>query len=542
MIAISYQIKLEEPGIFTDLDGDPNSSISLGYIPGSVLRGAILAKFMRLNHLHKIDACDQTIRNLFFDGDVRYLNGYLEYKGCRSLPTPRSLFQEKNALDDVYYDFAWGQQPYEGQWKSRPDVFTIVDSQGGILDYRVPERTISVHTTRNRRSGRPGTTSTSSEEAGVIYRYNALAAGQTFIAMILCSDEKFASALAPCLEGRIKIGGSRNAGYGLASLGLVDSVEKEWHETTQIGGNEQLKAVPPIRVNQTMIITFLSNGLFRDQGGQFIVDPDILTNAIAEKLGCDLVLKKKQVFLQTLSTGGFNRKWGLPLPQELAVKMGSTLVLEQPNCDWSRITQLEEDGIGERRVEGFGRIAVNWLDRTQWQISEIDTQANSDPIEIPEGSIDQAVAKEISARIFQQRLELHLIQLSNKLGQQVHVPKNSQLSRMIEVLQNARQEKVENGRITINQYLRKLGSRQATRDQFKQDTVAGKPLLEWLQFRVNDSNQIWEEIDAGNPPKIGTVMAEMTASLAYELNLRLVIAVLERAIKNKSSQPEVSHV
>ena len=56
--------------------------------------------------------------------------------------------------------------------------------------------------------------------------------------------------------------------------------------------------------------------------------------------------------------GGFNRTWGLELPQAMAVRGGSVLVLRarQPIA-LADLLAVERAGLGERRAEGFGRVA-----------------------------------------------------------------------------------------------------------------------------------------------------------------------------------------
>lgn len=54
--------------------------------------------------------------------------------------------------------------------------------------------------------------------------------------------------------------------------------------------------------------------------------------------------------------GGFNRKWGLELPQTLAVSAGSVLVFEATQTlTPEELLTLEHEGLGDRKAEGFGR-------------------------------------------------------------------------------------------------------------------------------------------------------------------------------------------
>src|SRR5713101_1236047 len=94
--------------LVTALDGDPNSAVAFNYLPGSVLRGAVIGKYLRAKNLttDQFDAADPEEQRLFFDGMTRYLNGYLldrQYK--RTLPTPQS-WQHKKGEETPLYDFA----------------------------------------------------------------------------------------------------------------------------------------------------------------------------------------------------------------------------------------------------------------------------------------------------------------------------------------------------------------------------------------------------------------------------------------------------
>ena len=99
MKVISYQITLSEPVLLNSLEGGPNESSSFDYIPGSVLRGALIAKYMAVNKITQLDAADDTTRNLFFNGAVRYLNGYpLDRLAKRTLPVPFSWHRDKSEV------------------------------------------------------------------------------------------------------------------------------------------------------------------------------------------------------------------------------------------------------------------------------------------------------------------------------------------------------------------------------------------------------------------------------------------------------------
>src|SRR5205807_585423 len=86
MTIITYRVTLLEPTLVTSLQGDPNSGVAFDYLPGSVLRGAFIGKYLGSK---SADTGKNTLRRLFFDGTTRYLNGYpLDVYHHPSTPTP----------------------------------------------------------------------------------------------------------------------------------------------------------------------------------------------------------------------------------------------------------------------------------------------------------------------------------------------------------------------------------------------------------------------------------------------------------------------
>lgn len=127
MAVLTYQIRLLEPVLVTKLDGDPNSNISYDYLPGSVLRAALLGRFASDNNVAVKDVLEDErtkadAARLFF-GHARFLNAYpVDRLNNRTLPKPLSWRQSKsaraNTRDDEkhkvpIYDFAIEQRDNE---------------------------------------------------------------------------------------------------------------------------------------------------------------------------------------------------------------------------------------------------------------------------------------------------------------------------------------------------------------------------------------------------------------------------------------------
>jgi CRISPR-associated protein Csx10 len=366
---ITYRITLLEPALVTALDGDPNSAVAFNY-----LRAKNLAT-------DQFDAADPEAQRLFFDGTTRYLNGYLlDRQHRRTLPTPQS-WQRKKGEETPLYDFAVESPDPLGkeQWQSAPKPFCALTED--YVRLVQPDRYITVHTARNRRFGRPQGPRRvrKDEDPGAVYRYDALAAGQTFTAAILC-DGTDAKDFESLLTGEATLGGSRSGGYGRVRFENVQE-EATWSEADST-------FVP---MDSKLIVTLLSDVLLRNSNGQFVVDPEVVTAALSARLGEPLSLR--QAFLRGQAIGGFNRKWGLPLPQVFAVQMGSVFVYDAPACNDSKLRDLEVQGIGERRAEGFGRVAVNWHTQERWKVEGPIPPSAPLAIAIPVNTAGERIAK-----------------------------------------------------------------------------------------------------------------------------------------------------
>jgi CRISPR-associated protein Csx10 len=527
---ITYRITLLEPTLVTALDGDPNSAVAFNYLPGSVLRGAMIGKHLRVKNLtpDQFDAAAPEAKRLFFDGATHYLNGYLRDRQLRrSLPTPQS-WQRQKGKETPFYDFAVKspEPPLDKeQWQSAPRPFCTLTEDCVRLVH--PDRHIAVHTARNRRFGRPQDPRhvRKDEDPGAVYRYDALAAGQTFDAAILCNDADTAY-LISLLKGEATLGGSRSGGYGRV---LFENAEETatWRE---VGG------VPTPDVEGKLIVTLLSDALLRDNNGQFVVDPEVVTAALAARLGKPLTLK--QAFLRGQAIGGFNRKWGLPLPQSPAVQMGSVFVYDAPSCEIAKLQELEAQGIGERRAEGFGRVAINWHVEEEWDVEEPIPPSSSLTVGIPVNTEGEKIAKRMAERMLRQQLEERLIAAVNRFTLN-NLPSNAQLSRLRNIIHDELMKETPNPQ-RVATFLSDVRQRSTARKQFERARVNSERLSEWLERTCQKTSEDeWKmllDVKAQDARKLGGVEATLTETIRAEFILRLIDGVLARSAKESRKE------
>ncbi len=551
MKVLAYRVRLLEPVLVTALEGDPNSAVAYDFLPGSVLRGAIIKKY---RNAHKIDSAqllaadtpEQTQRHLwlFFNGATRYLNGYPVSQNARGLPTPASWLHRKED-DKTAHDFAvqaWEQfeltesvsadagscpRQVSRNWERYKAPFCTISEQTARLIE--PDRRVTVHTARNRRLGRAAHPEAvrEGEETGAVYRYDALAAGQIFGAVIVCDVDSDAEVLEPLLTGEVVLGGSRNSGYGHAVIEPCE-VPDDLRD-----GREAAR-----RDSDRLIITLLSDAILCADNGQHTATADTVKKAVEQRLGVPLRYADdppgRCIYLNSRYVGGFNRKWGLPLVQTPAVQMGSVLVFAKPNCDESRLRTLEVQGIGERRAEGFGRVAINC--HTQPAFTTVKAKADRIPgsaAVVQPGSPSVPLAQQMANRLLRQRLDEQLIAVARHLEVE-NPPRPSQISRLRSIIADVlMQESIDMDR--IGEFLTMIGERSAARKQFEQARVGGQKLLDWLRDTCQKTDDVkWKvllQLKEEDFRPVGGVRPEVNERLRQEYALRLIDLVLARATK-----------
>lgn len=501
MKALLVDLIAQQPLLLTHPGGgEENSAVSYSYIPGSVLRGLLVGCY--LNASPKADlAGDPEARVLFFDGTVRFLNAYPRYgQHERMLPVPHSWYQDKEeqgAGSGEFHDFAVEEPDDDDiQWKGFRIPFCRLGSSKAYL-YR-PSPHVATHNATQGPRGQKG------KDQSTVFRYEAIAAGEHFRGVILSEDE---SAL-DCLQKLLKrqqayhLGGSRNAGYGRVCLKAMTIVEG-WQEYP--ASDEE--------VDGKVIVTLLSDTILRDTNGQIRSDISVV-----------LRQRPEHSFQRVKIVGGFNRKWGLPLPQAHALAAGSVYVLDAASTDLNALRQLEREGIGARREEGFGRLAINWhtADRNDWERWSPKSEA---PDHRPLSDASRTLARKMATRRLRSTLDTTLTERVQRMTIS-SPPENAQLSRLRVVLREAWHR---NEPDLLIRHLQDL-----TRDttgQFRKARIEDQTLLKWLEQGFQEQ-PVWPYFSS-DQQRIASEEAELTPEIRLEYHVRLADALLRKTTKEK---------
>lgn len=494
-----YTLTLEEPVLAGNLGGDPNSADSRFYIPGGALRGAAIQAYGGNK-----DANEDDFRRLFLSGATRFLNAYPVMDGKRTLPASLSWQTERKPdptkPKKIYRDLSTAPNGLET--KNAPFQFWQIRDDG--LASTKEQWQVNIHTQRDAQRGR------ATAEAGAVYRYIALPAGMQLQGMVLAENPSDAQTLKGLLEGQtILLGKARTAGYGHAKV-QTENLPEGWRETGQ-----SLNVAPKVT------LTLLSPAIVRDEDGQYSSD---IANALSMRLGKTVTITRLVRRSEVIS--GYNRTWGLPLPQATAIAAGSVFEVESNASldDWQK---LESTGLGERRAEGFGRVAVNldMPEEIEWHKVDLELL----PLATGQIAKDDPVANRMLTRLLRRDLEEQIIHRAREAtALYVGGIPNSQLSRWRVIVRDVLETRdIARLKKFAEESKGKTGWKKM--EKARVTFGAGRPrLTEWIEDILEKPeilDQAWEK-DFKSERKLGTATVALTTELSAEYRLRLLDAVL----------------
>ena len=499
MKALVYQLLLRTPVLISRPGaGEENSEHSYPFINGAAIRGALATRY-----LHQY-ADDESFRRRFLTGEVRFLHAYPVYEDKRTIPAPLSWHVAKNEKDKSSteaFDFVYGvPDPDElKNPKSLGERF-VIPTDDSVTSVSMPMQ-VSVHNvSRERGVKKKGTSS--------LFQYEAIAPGYRFAGAILGEEDDLKIIQALLVERpELWLGGSRNAGYGRTVVLKTD-----------IGDDgEEPSGLQQDGLQDHVVITLLSDTIVRDANGSYSVHPHDLISIVPET-----------AYMRTRVVGGFNRTWGLPVVQAPAFQAGSVFVYDAAAVDSSKLTNWQEKGLGERRVEGFGRIVVNWLPGRQFSLLKKELPiADNGESEIKLGAESQKLAQMMAQRRYQSLLDQHLLTQLSRLSLKKKSLTNAQLNKLRRVL---RQVQSENSWKTLTEHLKELNN--DAKKQMKSARIDGEIFIVWLQKAMNHG--LWDEYFAQtSSPKIAGEEAQAHDALKLTYGVRLIDALLQKASKEK---------
>ena len=395
MYNIEIVVTLKEPAIFAIGHEAGNLIRTHNYIPGGVILGAFAERFL---YELKKSANDPDFKKYFLRDEVRFENLYpaggepgssrsttpipLSTLTCKDYPRPRSQKEEELMEDEdkhPYADFLLGEiaheckkviSSYDGTrkcgapLKNREGFYYTKDN---MYNYRVyPAKVIRMHNVIKDDLQRP------TEEVGGVFSLEALEEELFFRGFISFYDETTRNKFKEVLFGSeeeteeeidFALGRARRRGNGEATLKALDfeshndipkSLLKKDFDSRWRTFQEKMK--------NHFTITLHSDAIVADR---YLHYHTTLTGSLlAMELGIPpKAIKRLKVFSLPIKIDGFSGIHGLPLESEVAIAKASAFLFEIEQIELLDdikigLQRLEEEGVGFRRNEGFGRLIV----------------------------------------------------------------------------------------------------------------------------------------------------------------------------------------
>ena len=434
---LRYRLKLTAPAVIPVADGDPNTVMTRRDVPGSHVWGAAAWHYLsQPNHTPE----DEAFRRAFLDGDLRFLAAYPEADDPeafnempqRMIPIPHSIREFKE--DKRLVDFV-EQSPEEEPIKRLDRSYARISE--GSLETQAVKTELNYHHARaeDRRIGRAlGAEAAEGADRGAIFTYEAIQAGQSFQGAVLGSEDDLKNLQTWLQEGEIRIGRSRSAQYGEAVFEWPDDAPQELNGLGEWDGFVEQQTPDVTDSNNRLIITALSPLLtINDCGHPVACFPE---GELAEALGLE-TSELCRSYTRTEVIGGYNSHLRLPRQQWPAIAPGSVFVFKTgQTLDPERLLQLEHNGLGLRKGEGYGRIAVNRQGNLRlWKETQLD-DSESQPFPIaPDAPVPEAI-QSLLQDVVRSRCLAEMQQRAMTSAERTqNVPSNALLGRMRSFLQ-----------------------------------------------------------------------------------------------------------
>lgn len=334
-IKISFT-NIEPIRIADDKTSQMGQTDSLSYIPGSSIRGAVIGELIREGKGE-----DQAYMNQFLSDKVRFLNAYPVWvsadKKIPLLPALKGFYEskedtknQKKAIENV---LQCGKVT-PGHKKASMGSFGYVD--GECFHFGNVEKMNDLRINIGRGTDKRN-----------IFRNQCLCPGYTFAAYVQAKDAELVEELLSVLQkmkedGSLILGNARSQGLGRCVIKEVERSALPYEDYAMDEGAEG-----------SVYMLLLSDMTMRDELG--------------ENVGIDIEVLKKKTGLRDLRIEacatnmvgicGYNRQWGARVPSAVMYDKGSIFRFTFTGClSKEKLFEIENEGLGMRKNEGFGRV------------------------------------------------------------------------------------------------------------------------------------------------------------------------------------------
>ncbi|MFW5988255.1 MAG: RAMP superfamily CRISPR-associated protein, partial [bacterium] len=372
-------IKNEEPLIISNKGEAGNEYFSIDYIPAQTFLGTLAWKIAVKYDLEQDEKAYNKFIDFFKKGGVKISNLFpavLSKNQNHIFPTIKAPL---DYLIDKYHPFEKNHEFINGAIKeNEPGLCPGCDNPLTISDKylqlrNVPEGLSTYEVNFRNDPHIEVDTKTGQSVENRFFNYRAIESGQFFAGILEVKDwETFSEMLGLNTnetELNLRIGKASTRGYGKVIIRLIpdSNVDKFF-----IGKKLEKR----INLKEPITMTLMSDAVLVDPWGRFknSLDEEYLSNLFSFRV------KIINSYNSSKNIDGFNSYLGLPKWRDKAISAGSSIgfkiiddTLDSEEV-LNELKNIEQNGIGLRRAQGFGHVAFNHpiYDKNQNIVGGID--------------------------------------------------------------------------------------------------------------------------------------------------------------------------
>lgn len=511
-----FDIENEEPIKIASTLMQTDSVNTKSYISGASIRGAFISNYINIK---KVDDINTGInKEKLLKGGIKFLNAYPVIEGNRALPMPKCFYALKDDIKKYRINNEMkitklntnSEEDYE-----RVRGFEFADFDADKIKTKSIEKINNLHIRKDVKNK--------------LFRYEAIKPNNKFRAIIKCEKDEYANEAVEILEnGMFYIGGSKGTGYGKCKISNIVLRDKN-PEFNYLKNRFDIDDSYFEDSSSLLCIYATSDIIYRNNLGEYkcYIDEDYLRDR--------LNLKKvffKDSFIETEYFTSFNNKWRYRLPIVNGIKAGSVLIYNyEGNLDVNVVQAFMEEGIGERKQDGFGNFAVltDICEDLPFTILQgIKKERENIHEVIISNDEDKSQLNIILNRMYINKLNKNIPKIVLKLCNETDMPITAnQIGKLTDLMDILQGLKYEEGVKRLKDYFGHIDSKKINEDladTLRRSYIEGKNIKNYLIEELSDNDINNFKNKYGHYISLGGVQSKLSDELQamYEYKIKIL--------------------
>ncbi|HOQ17576.1 MAG TPA: RAMP superfamily CRISPR-associated protein [Defluviitaleaceae bacterium] len=526
---IQFDIQALEPLKLGKFERDSNNEYSYSYIPGSVVKGAVAWGLVEEKGF---------VPKEILNGSSIFYNAYPLLDGNPAIPMMQGYMGDKQEIrsnkDNVRVVHSFNRK-IENSIPLNNYEFVVKDAENEklLLGYN-PGKIENLHINKK--------DALNDSSKLKMFRYEAIRKGECFRAYIRVPEEHYDDIVKILSKDYIYFGGSRGSGYGKC----------------RVTGIKEVSAVclyeSDLDIKEDLYIYFLSDAILYYDGK---VNTYIPENELKEMLGIEGKCEYVESYSGLGVAASYNTLYRTNTVCYTAVLKGSVIKYRvEGKINPDRIKKLASEGVGLRREDGYGQIAVLGKIQDDMVVSRYRKNDIVEKSDIELTDEDKRVVNMILCNIFKTRSKLQIEKMVIELLKDVNRPQESlqsQIGKLLNIFQNGFYQTEDDFRKYLNEYLEHIRKKKGkdvwhklydftvanTLDKSSSERLSIQKMLE--DFVQNKSNSVFREIE--NIVSKGITLGRcqypvesQKAQVLYNLKMGFFISFFEYCLRLKEKE------